>query len=208
MYIPKHFLVEDRKLMYEFIEEHSFGILFSTHNGGPFATHLPLMANSAENYLYGHMARSNPQWKDIGEQEVMAVFQGPHSYISSSWYETPLSVPTWNYAAVHVYGRLELTEDKNELLEDLLAMVLKYEGAGGTYRMDEGNLDYIDKLMAGIVGFRIRIDRLEGKWKLSQNQTPERQERIITQLERIPSDNAQQVAGMMRKSAFRSKENG
>jgi transcriptional regulator len=91
LYIPKPFLVEDRETIYNFIEENSFGILFSNHNNVPVATHLPFQLDRTNGYLYGHFARPNTQWEDIKNQEVLVVFQGPHTYISSSWYETNMS---------------------------------------------------------------------------------------------------------------------
>ncbi|WP_256762136.1 FMN-binding negative transcriptional regulator [Cohnella sp. WQ 127256] len=204
MYIPKHFLVEDQKVIYEFIDKNSFGILFSTHDGKPFATHLPLLVNQKEGYLYGHFARSNSQWNDIEHQEVLVVFQGAHSYISPSWYETTASVPTWNYVAVHVYGRVELIEDKSQLLEDLNEMVSKYEESNDSYRIDESNTEFVNGLMKGIVGFKLTIHKLEGKRKLSQNHSIERQERVISNLELIQNDNAQEIAKLM-KNNNRSK---
>jgi transcriptional regulator len=200
VYTPKQFLVEDQQAIYEFIENNSFGILFSTHNGKPFATHLPILINQNEGYLYGHFARLNPQWNDIDDQEVMVVFQGPHSYISPSWYETTAAVPTWNYVAVHVYGRVELIEDGNELLEDLNVMVSKYEGSNGTYHIDESNNEFVNGLMKGIVGFKLIIHNLEGKWKLSQNHSIDRQESVIANLEQIPSDNAREIAKLMKNT--------
>jgi transcriptional regulator len=200
MYTPKQFLVEDQQAIYEFIENNSFGILISQHNGGPYATHLPLLINQNEGYLYGHVARLNPQWNDIDNQEVMVIFQGPHSYISPSWYETTAAVPTWNYVAVHVYGKVELIEDENELLEDLNDMVLKYEGTNGSYHIDESNSEFVKGLTRGIVGFKLIINKLEGKWKLSQNHSIDRQESVIRNLEQIPTDNAREIARLMKNN--------
>ncbi|MEX1030727.1 MAG: FMN-binding negative transcriptional regulator [Paenibacillaceae bacterium] len=200
MYTPKHFLVEDQQSIYEFIENNSFGILISQHNGEPYATHLPLLINQKDGYLYGHFARLNPQWNDIDSQEVMVIFQGPHSYISPSWYETTAAVPTWNYVAVHVYGKVELIEDESEILEDLNDMVLKYEGTNGSYHIDESNSEFVSGLMRGIVGFKLIISKLEGKWKLSQNHSIDRQESVITNLEQIPTDNAREIARLMKNN--------
>ena len=199
MYIPKHFLEEDQKTIYKFIENNSFGILFSSHNGSPFATHLPFLLNHEKGYLYGHFARTNPQWEDMVNQEALVVFRGPHSYISPSWYETNNSVPTWNYVAVHVYGKIELIEDKEELLEDLNDMISKYEEPNGFYQIEENNLEFVNGLMQGIVGFKLVINKLEGKWKLSQNHSIERQVRVISNLELIDNDNAREIAELMKQ---------
>ena len=93
MYIPKYFKIEEEEVIYDFIDKYGFATLFSQHEGEPYATHLPLMLNESENALYGHFARPNQQWKDVENQQVLAVFQGPHCYISPSWYETDKAVP-------------------------------------------------------------------------------------------------------------------
>jgi transcriptional regulator len=200
MYIPKHFIVDDDEVLFNFIEKNSFGIIFSIDKGNPVATHLPFTLDRENGYLYGHFARPNMQWNDIEKQEIMVVFQGPHSYISSSWYETNLSVPTWNYIAVHVYGNIEIMDDGKELLETLNKMVAKYEDANSSYRLDDTNHELIDGLMKGIVGFKLKISKMEGKWKLSQNHSRERQQRVIEKLEQIRSDNAQEIANLMKEN--------
>jgi transcriptional regulator len=156
--------------------------------------------NRRNECLTGHFARPNEQWKGISGQEVLVIFHGPHHYISSSWYETNMSVPTWNYIAVHVYGTIELMEDSEELLATLDAMVKQYEKSGRTYSIDESNEELIKGLMKGIVGFRIKMNRIEGNWKLSQNHSPERQSRVIEALENINSEDAAEVARLMRKN--------
>ncbi|MBO9597228.1 MAG: FMN-binding negative transcriptional regulator [Cohnella sp.] len=198
MYIPKHFLVEDRGTIYDFIDHHGFGILFSTHNGGPFASHLPFESNRDEGCIYGHFARANEQWKEIAGQEALIVFQGPHAYISSSWYETNQSVPTWNYVAVHAYGRIELIEDQEEVMRSLKRLVEKYEQPNSPYQLDETNQAFTEKLSKGIVAFRMKVDRLEGKWKLSQNQSEDRQRSIVAHLERSQSEDARGIAELMK----------
>ncbi|MDP4108035.1 MAG: FMN-binding negative transcriptional regulator, partial [Bacillota bacterium] len=107
MYIPEYFKINDKEIIYEVIEKNSFATLFSQHNGEPCATHLPLTLNRENDLLYGHFALQNEQWKDIESQKVLVTFQGPHCYISPSWYETNKAVPTWNYVAIHVYGHLK-----------------------------------------------------------------------------------------------------
>ncbi|REE94552.1 PaiB family negative transcriptional regulator [Paenibacillus taihuensis] len=200
MYIPKHTRVEDEATLFAFLERYSFATLISTSGGHPTASHLPLVLDRENRCLMGHFARANSQWTDISGEEVLAIFHGPHTYISSSWYETNQSVPTWNYAAVHAYGQAELIEDEAELLQCLNEMVAKYEEPGSAYRIDDSNRDTIDGLMKGIVGFRIRLDRLEGKWKLSQNHSKERQALVISKLEQSSSNNAQEIARLMREN--------
>ena len=197
MYIPSHFRIEDAEVAYGIIKEHSFATLISQHDGVPFATHLPLLLDKENKYLYGHFARPNPQWNDIGAQKVLAIFHGPHCYISPSWYETNKAVPTWNYVTVHVYGEVEWMED-GELMESLQDMVQKYEAPNSSYQMQEVDADFIAGLSKGIKGFKIRIDKIEGKAKLSQNHSAQRQQLVIDRLERIPSDNERKIASLMR----------
>ncbi|MFC5528307.1 FMN-binding negative transcriptional regulator [Cohnella yongneupensis] len=164
MYIPKHFLVEDRSMIYDFIDNNSFGILFSMQDNCPQASHLPFLLDRDEGYLHGHFAKPNDQWQYIQQQEVLIVFQGPHTYISSSWYETNQSVPTWNYVAVHAYGRIEIIEDLNDVVRSLEKLVAKYEDPSSTYKLDQTNKSFIEGLSRGIVAFKMKVDRLEGKW--------------------------------------------
>jgi transcriptional regulator len=133
-------------------------------------------------------------------QEVLAVFNGPHSYISSSWYETNMSVPTWNYVALHAYGNIELLDERNEVLKSLNDLVKKYEEPNSPYSIDDTNNEFIAGLMNGIVGFRFNINRLEGKWKLSQNHSKDRQERVIKELEKSKNDNAKEIARLMKEN--------
>jgi transcriptional regulator len=203
LYIPKQFVMEDEQEIYEFIKNNGFGIVISSHEGKPFATHLPLLINQDKGYVYGHFARLNSQWNDIENQDVMVVFQGPHHYISPSWYETSVSVPTWNYVAVHVYGKVELIEDEHELLEDLNELIVKYEGTNESYHIEESNSEFINGLMKGIVGFKLIIDRIEGKHKLSQNHSIDRQRSVIDNLEQIASDHAKDIAKLMKNSVNR-----
>lgn len=198
MYIPSHFQIEDVKICYDIIKEHSFATLFSQYNGVPFATHLPLILDKENIYLYGHFARPNPQWKDINNQLVLAVFHGPHCYISPSWYETNTAVPTWNYVTVHVYGGVELIEDEQELMDSLHEMVLKYEDPNSSYRLQDVDVDFLAGMSKGIQGFKIKINKIEGKAKLSQNHPMDRQKLIVNQLERISSEDEQKIASLMK----------
>jgi len=184
---------------YKVIQENSFATLFSVHKGKPFATHLPLLLNKEKTYLYGHFARSNTQWKDIQNQTVLAVFHGPHCYISPSWYEEPnQAVPTWNYVTLHVYGEVELIEDEHELMSSLNDMVLEYEAPDNSYRLQDVDVELLHGMTKGIQGFKIKINKMEGKAKLSQNHSLHRQELIIKQLEQIPFPNEQQIASLMK----------
>ncbi|HEX4608199.1 MAG TPA: FMN-binding negative transcriptional regulator [Urbifossiella sp.] len=201
MYVPPHFAQTDPAVLHDFIEAHSFGLLVSRHGGEPFATHLPFLLDRAagpHGTLVGHVARANPQWYDLADSPALAVFSGPHAYVSPTWYEAGPAVPTWNYIAVHATGRAELVEDRDELLAIVRRSVDVYEaGMPRPWRLDVGST-YVDRLLAQIVGFRLVIDRLEGKWKLNQNHPPERRAKVVRALEAAGGENAIGIAAAMR----------
>jgi transcriptional regulator len=178
MYTPKFNQVSDRANLLEAMRSYSFAILF-----GPGAelraTHLPLIVRDEGDHgtLLGHFARANQHWSALANQETLAVFPGPHSYVSPALYTEPLSVPTWNYIAIHAYGTLSLIEEgaaKNALLEGLIAV--HDPGYLASWRaMPEG---FRRTMLAGIMGFRIPISRIEGKFKISQNRAPEERRNV------------------------------
>lgn len=199
MYIPAAFRETDTGRLHEFIQQHGFALLTSHGERGLVASHLPLLVDPTRGplgTLVGHFAKANEQVADAGA-EVLAVFSGPHAYISPTWYETPNTVPTWNYVAVHAYGRLRLVDDKVELARILDAIVAKYEGSRLQPWPFDAGTDFHQKLLDGIVGFEIEITRLEGKWKLNQNHPVERRERVITALNQAGGENNLAVAKLM-----------
>jgi transcriptional regulator len=186
--------------LHEFIERHAFGLLISQHDGAPFATHLPFLLDrsaSLNGVLLGHVAKANPHWQQLADQQALCVFSGPHAYISPSWNQTPNTVPTWNYVAVHVYGRAQLIEDSDQLIDLIHKLTMVYERDRPTpWGFDKCD-PFIRKLATGIVGFRIDIERIEGKWKLNQNHPQERRERVIAALrERMAGDDLE-IARLM-----------
>lgn len=198
MYIPSSFQVTETEIIYDFMEKNSFAIVFSQKDNIPFATHLPLSLDRNGGCLYGHMAKANSHWHSI-ENEVLVVFSGAHTYVSPSWYETNQAVPTWNYVAVHVYGKFELIEDNNQLMTILNDSVSIYESPmPNPWNMSKADSNFINNLSKGIVGFKIVITKAEGKWKLSQNHTKERQERVIKALESQGDENSKQIAELMK----------
>ncbi|MED3728765.1 FMN-binding negative transcriptional regulator [Priestia filamentosa] len=197
MYIPSYFKIENDELIYDIIQDYGFATVFSHHKGEPFATHIPLMMDQNREYLYGHFARPNPQWKDIHDQSVLAIFHEPHCYISSSWYESNRSVPTWNYLAVHVYGNFEFIENE-ELKKSLNDLVEKYEVPNSTYQLDEVDEMFLEGMTKGIVGFKIKIEKIEGKAKLSQNHSLERKKLVIQELEKFKREDEQKIASYMK----------
>jgi transcriptional regulator len=200
MYIPSYFEIKEEEIIFDTMQQNSFATLISEHNGIPFATHLPLILDKANKCLYGHFARPNPQWKDIEHQQVLAIFQGPHCYISPSWYETSKAVPTWNYVAVHVYGQIELVDDEQPLLSSLRDMVLKYEAPNSSYQLDQVDAGFIAGMSKGIQGFKLNINKMEGKAKLSQNHTAHRQELVIQRLEQSANENERKIASAMKEN--------
>ncbi len=200
MYIPTAFEEKDRGKLYEFIEAHSFGLLVSTHRGELFATHLPFLLErdaGPHGTLVGHLARANPHGHDLEGRPVLAVFSGPHAYVSPTWYESESVVPTWNYVAVHAYGSARLVEDPEALARILAATAATYERPmPKPWSIDTGT-DFFRKMARAVVGFRIEVSRLEGKWKLNQNHPQERRERVIRVLERSEDQDARAIARLM-----------
>jgi len=200
MYIPTAFAEPDLTKLHDFIERNSFGLLVSQVEGLPFATHLPFLLDrtaGAHGTLVGHMARANPQWRKVAGQTVLAIFSGPHAYVSPTWYEAEQVVPTWNYAAVHVYGRVQTIEDKSALLEIVQEMVRVYEQAMPRPWSFDPSSNFVERLLGQIVGFRIEIGKIEGKWKLNQNHPVERRKKVVRALQQQGSENAQAIAAMM-----------
>ncbi len=167
MYIPEHFRVENRQELTAFMRAHSFATLVSTQADRLVATHLPFAVRESESggiCLVAHMAIANEHWKAIEGQEVLTIFVGPHGYVSPSLYESKLSVPTWNYAAVHAYGTARMVPPEPALE----ALIQEFDPAYRT-QWDELPEAFKAKMTDGIAAFEIAVHKLEGKYKLSQN---------------------------------------
>jgi transcriptional regulator len=174
MYRPPHFDASETAWCHALIRAESFGTLVSVDDAGaPFATHLPFLLDAERGplgTLVGHVARGNPQWRLFGPGSVLAIFQGPHTYVSPAWYDVHPSVPTWNYVAVHAYGTPSLVEDPARVKAILARLVETHEaGREDPWRLESLAEDYVRGMLRGIVAFEIPIARLEGKAKLSQN---------------------------------------
>ncbi|MBB4826242.1 transcriptional regulator [Sporosarcina luteola] len=199
MYTPKYYKVTDMEEIKDFISKNSFAILVSTKDGRPIATHLPILfqQESEEYVVTGHMAYGNPQWKTLqASEEILLIIQGPHSYISSSWYEQE-NVPTWNYQAVHLYGEPTILSQE-ELIHDLERLLEKYEG-----HRPQGVLwgtlsqDLLEKELRGIVGFKIKVKEVQAAYKLSQNRNDRDYEAIIENLRVEKDEHSHQMAEVM-----------
>jgi transcriptional regulator len=205
LYIPQHFRVDDPAALAGFIEANAFGTLVTSSRAGLHVSHVPFVLEREEGAgmrLLGHVARANAQWEALeGADHVLAVFQGPHAYVSPGWYQQHPSVPTWNYAAVHASGRARLM-DEAELHALLMTLSSTYEaGREKPWRMSELPAAYVDSMLKMIVGFELTVERLEGKFKLSQNR-PAEVPRVIEALER---EGAAGMAALMRAAAAAAK---
>ena len=178
MYIPKHFEITDEGEIKSFIETNAFGQLISMLDGRLISTHLPVLLNNESNQLLGHLARANPQWRDIEGQEVMITLQGPHDYISPSWYRSP-GVPTWNYQVVHIYGNCQVFEDAAKLKQVVDRLTEKFESAFE----EPWQPDYKASMLRGIVGIEVEITEIQCKYKLNQNRSQEDQSLVTKRLQ-------------------------
>lgn len=201
MYVPPAFAQTDPVALAAFLREHSFALLVSGRDGALEASHLPLLYEPSADgpgTLYGHMARANTHWQRAAGP-VLAVFSGPHAYISPTWYEARQVVPTWNYAAVHVTGQLHLIDDPDESLDVLQRLVQFYEeGRPQPWTFDSHD-EWFRRLAAGIVAFRIVVTKIEGKLKMSQNQPVERRAKVIAALEAAGDEASHAVAALIRQ---------
>jgi len=191
MYIPSHFEELRIEVMHDLIQTRPLATVITLSSNGIDANHIPLHLSSTEGrfgVLRGHVARANPMWRELVQDvEALAVFHGPDSYISPSWCPTKQEhgkvVPTWNYAVVHAYGTLEIVDDPAWLLDQLQALTTKHEMAfPEPWAVSDAPSDFIEKLLGGIVGIEIAITKLKGKWKASQNQSPQNQLGIVNGL--------------------------
>lgn len=200
MYVPKQFQNNDASAIKAFIKQNSFGILISQSDNKMLATHIPLEFSGDDTKLIGHISRANMQWKKFNSlSEVLAIFTGPHAYISSSWYDHE-NVPTWNYIAVHVYGKIEIIEGE-QLYQSLKRMVDKYEaGSARPVSVEKMSPDYVRKSIQGIVGFQITITAIEAAYKLSQNRDQKNYKNIIHELEKREDHSSLQIAEEMKKN--------
>lgn len=202
MYVPHHFKNENIEEVKGFLNENGFGILISQVDGRISGTHIPMELNTDENgknVLVGHIAKANPQSKYLKNgAEILAIFNGPHSYISSSWYQKE-NVPTWNYIAVHVYGKVRII-DGEELLDSLKKLVDKYEKNSenpvSVEKMSSRTLKQVNE----IVGFSIQINDIQAAYKLSQNRVEADYHNIIGELEKSKDSNSICIAKEMKKT--------
>nr|WP_299389227.1 FMN-binding negative transcriptional regulator [Allomuricauda sp.] len=198
MYIPHYYKNENLGEIKDFLQHNSFGILVNQVDGKPWATHLPLelwTAPDGKEYLEGHVAKANPQWRAFKEgSEVLCIFNGPHAYVSSSWYQEE-EVPTWNYIAVHIYGKLHIL-DEAATMESLHRLVDKYEqGSKNPLSMNDLSAKTL-RQVKGVVGFQIEIKDIQAAYKLSQGR-PHDHAQIIKELREKDTPGSSAIAQEM-----------
>ncbi|WP_339192029.1 FMN-binding negative transcriptional regulator [Bacillus sp. FSL K6-1003] len=201
MYIPKYYKVTNVDDIWDFVQNNSFGTIVTTAQGKPIATHLPLqlMKEGDTYYITGHIAYGNHQWRTFEAcEDVLVMFQGPHAYISSSWYEKE-NVPTWNYQAVHVYGTASILNEE-ELKHDLTMLLQTYEKhRKNPVLWDKLSPQLLESQLKGIVGFKMKVGEIQASYKLSQNRNEKDYMNIIDQLRNEGDSNSKQMAELMEK---------
>ena len=201
MYIPNYYKNENLEEVKNFLIGNSFGILINQTNGKLTGTHIPMELDKDENgddVLVGHISKANPQWENFNEnEEILAIFNGPHAYVSSSWYEKE-NVPTWNYIAVHIYGKIKIIEGE-ELLDSLKKLVDKYERNSENPVSVEKMSSRTLKQINGIIGFSIKINEIQAAYKLSQNRNESDYHNIVDKLENTGDPISNNVAEEMKK---------
>lgn len=175
MYVPQHFSVSDARVVDDFVRANGFATLVCIRRDGPFATHVPLLLEgsfASEARLLGHVARANPHWREFdGEREFLAVFAGPHAYVSPAWYVDRRAVPTWNYAAVHVSGPARTLDDPDQVQAVLNELLRTYEGSDQPAWREQLPAGFWESMSRGIVAFELTVRRWEAKFKLGQNRS-------------------------------------
>jgi transcriptional regulator len=212
LYTPAPFVARDRVAVSRLMHDHPFATVITPGVADAFVSHLPLLHvpdGEPHGTLLGHFARGNPHANEAAARPSIAVFHGPHAYVSPGWYREPAkSVPTWNYAAVHAHGTLALVDDAAEAMAILDALVQRFEAtraAPWTFAMP---VKERDALVGAIVPFRMRIERLEAKFKLSQNRSAEDRTRVVDALEREDHADARATAAWMRLYAPPGERSG
>lgn len=208
MYTPRHFEESRVEVLHELMRRHPLATLVVMGTAGLEANHLPLVLSPDPGplgTLRGHVSRSNPVWKNVDRSvEAVAVFSGPDAYVSPSWYatkrETGQAVPTWNYVVAHAHGSLRVIEDADWLRAHVEELTRAQEGGRkDPWRVADAPADYIARQLAGIVGIEMTLRRIEGKWKVSQNQPPANRAGVVEGLEASGTDAASAIATLVRE---------
>lgn len=201
MYRPTHFAEDRVEVLHALMRERPFATLVTQGRAGPEADHLPLHLTS-DGRLQGHVARANPIWRNAADTDVLAIFHGPQAYVTPSWYATKRehgrAVPTWNYVVVHARGRLRAVDDADWLRRQLDELVECHEsGFDHPWRIDDAPADYIERMVAAVVGIEIEIAELTGKWKVSQNQPAINRAGVVAGLRQQGTTDCLAMAGLV-----------
>ncbi len=201
MYTPALFQETDPDRIHDVLRRYPFATVLTSEAGGITGSHLPLLLDPGagpRGRLRGHLARANRHWQHFdGEREVLAIFHGPHAYVSPSWYRDPQNVPTWNYVVVHVYGTARAYDDPVRLRALLADLVATFEAPMARPWRPPPPGDFIEELLPAIVGFDVDITRVEAKLKLSQNREPADRAGAAAALAAAPDEMGRQVAAWM-----------
>lgn len=207
MYVPPAFRQDDLPTLHATIAGSRLATLVTAGPDGPVATHLPLLLDAADGpygTLIGHFAKPNPHWQEAEAATTasLAIFQGADAYVTPAWYpskqDAGKAVPTWNYVAIHAYGRLEIFHDADALLAVVGRLSDRFEaGRPHPWSVADAPESYIAAMLKGIVGVRLRIERLEGKWKLSQNRSTADRAGVVAGLRDETEAGAAEVADLM-----------
>ncbi len=208
MYQPKHFEETRPEVLHALIRAHPLGALVTTGEQGLDANHIPFLLHVADDggtVLHAHVARANPVWKELAAKpRVLVIFQGVEQYITPSWYatkrETGRMVPTWNYVVVHAHGSVRLQQDPAWIRRHVGQLSESQEqGRSDPWKVEDAPAEYIDKLVGAIVGMEIPVERLVGKWKVSQNQAPRDQAGVVAGLTALGGDDAAAMAALVER---------
>lgn len=208
MYTPPKFKIDDREVIRQFISENSFGLLLSVGDGRIHDTHTPFIISEDGQQLLGHIARANAQWKDWGESSAAKViFSGPHAYISPRYYESEFAVPTWNYTAVSISGRITVIEDTEAKLDFLDRLTAANEGSDNPWFLDRSDDRYLN-LLSGIIVFSVSVDSIEASFKLNQNKSMEDQRKVVASLTETGCPFDHDVASLMKQNLINAEQDG
>lgn len=205
MYTPKPFRELDVGANLDFVERQAFGALISTGSTGPMITHLPVLVDRDRGrlcLLRAHVAKANDHRRSLDDRPAIMVFNGPHCYISAGWYREPRVVPTWNYVAVHLHGTARLVSEVDETRQMVTDFVDHFEaGSQHPWTIPDGERDFMDGLLSGIVALTIDVERIDASWKLNQNHAPDRRTRVIEALRESGRPDELQIADLMQRQA-------
>ena len=208
MYIPKHFDEPRTEVLHELMRSRSLATLVTLSGAGIVANHIPLLLSDASaplGTLCGHVSRANALWQDFDPKvEALAIFAGPDTYVTPSWYptknETGRAVPTWNYVVAHAYGTLRVIEDRAWLRAHVEELTRHKESPRKEpWKVSDAPEDYIERLLSGIVGLEMTLTRIEGKWKVSQNQPDINRDGVVRGLEEIGDDTSLAMAQLVKE---------